>query len=199
MKREKHGDKGTRLYIIWCNMKARCLRETHPQYKNYGARGIKIHHSWVESFIEFRDWAKRHKYDDSLSIDRIDNNDGYYPDNCRWATSKVQNNNQRGNIIIGGTTLTLKCEELSVDPRLVQARMREQNMSFDEAIRLPQNFRHYKISYKDKEYSLKELCNELSLNYDTVYKRVKKYGWTLQKALDCKACQWLFENKRVKL
>ena len=88
----------------------------------------------------------------------------------------------------------MKCEELGVDPRLIQARMREQEMSFDKAIKLPQNFRHYKISYQDKEYNLKELCNVLNLEYDTVYKRIKKYGWSLEKATEFKACEWILKE-----
>lgn len=74
--------------------------------------------------------------------------------------------------------------------------MREQKMSFEEAITLPQNFRHYKISYQDKEYNLKELCNEFNLKYDTVYKRIKKYGWSLEKATKLKACNWKLENSK---
>lgn len=72
-------------------------------------------------------------------------------------------------------------------------------MSFEEAITLPQNFRHYKISYQDKEYNLKELCNEFNLKYDTVYKRIKKYGWSLEKATNLKHVigNWRIVNERV--
>lgn len=192
---EKHGDKGTRLYNIWSNMKARCERKNHPQYENYGGRGITVSDKW-KLYTVFKMWAMVNGYKEHLTIDRLDNNKGYSDDNCRWVNHKVQNNNTRRNIIVDDTTLTLKCEELGINPKLVQARIREQGMSFDEAIKLPQNFRHYKISYRDKEYSLKELCNELNLKYGTVYKRIKKYGWSLEKALDCKACQWILDNKK---
>ena len=77
---------------------------------------------------------------------------------------------------------------------MVQARVREQNLTFEEAIELPQNFRHYRISYNGSNYSLKELCRELSMNYDTVYKRIKKYNKTLQEATECKACQWILDK-----
>lgn len=195
MKREQHGDRKERLYTIWSNMKARCNRESHPQYKNYGGRGIKVNSKWNKSYCSFRKWSNENGYSKDLTIDRINNDKGYEPNNCRWVSRKIQNNNKRDNIIVDETTVTLKCEELKIDSRLILARMREQGMPFDEAVKLPQNFRHYKISYKDKEYSLKELCRELTLNYDTVYKRIKKYGWTLQRALDIKACQWILENK----
>ena len=191
---EKHGDKGTRLYTIWSNMKARCIRKSHPQYVHYGNRGITICNDWTK-YSKFKDWSENNGYTPELTIDRIDNERGYEPDNCRWVSHKVQNNNKRNNIVIDETTVTLKCEELGVDSKLILARMREQGMEFNQAIKLEQNFRHYKIMYENNEYNLKELCMKLGLNYDTVYKRIKKYGWTLQKSLDCKACQWIIDNR----
>ena len=195
MEREQHGDKGTKLYTAWCNMKARCRNTNNPIY---GGKGIKVCNEWSQSYTAFKEWSVSNGYSEELTIDRKNSNGDYEPDNCRWVSYKTQNNNKCSNIAIDNTTLTLKCEELGIDHRLIQARMREQNMSFDEAIKLPQNFRYYKISYNDKEYSLKELCKELNLNYDTIYKRIKKYGWTLQRALDYKACQWILDNKHIK-
>lgn len=194
MKREKHGYRKNRLYTIWCNIKARCNNNNNIAYMNYGGRGITVCDEWNKSFSTFKDWALSNNYQENLTIDRINTDLGYSPENCRWSDRKTQNNNKRSNIIIENTTLTLACEKIGVNPRLIQARMREQEMSFDEAIKLPQNFRHYKISYRDKEYSLKELCNELKLKYDTVYKRIKKYGWSLEKATDCKACEWILSE-----
>lgn len=196
MKKEQHGDRKTRLYTIWTNMKARCNRKTHPQFNNYGGRGIKLSVEWNNSYSVFKEWALNNGYLNNLSIDRIDNNIGYSPCNCRWVTSKIQNNNKRDNIIIDNRSLTIKCEELGIDPRLIQARIREQGMSFNKAIQTPRNFRLYKILYQNRVYNLKDLCVELRLNYDTVYKRIKKYGWELNKALENKACEWILKDKR---
>ena len=95
----KHGQYGTRLYRIWANMKQRCLNSSRPDYKHYGARGVTMCDEWLE-FQNFSSWAISHGYTEGLTIDRIDVDQGYNPENCRWVDMKAQENNRRNNVFI---------------------------------------------------------------------------------------------------
>lgn len=105
----KHGQRYTRLYRIWHGMKSRCYFPNNPNFNDYGGRGIAVCDEWRNSFVAFYEWAKTSGYTEELSLDRIDNGNGYFPENCKWSTRTEQANNKRNNtpIEIGGITMNI--------------------------------------------------------------------------------------------
>lgn len=95
-----HGMTNTRLYRIWKLMKSRCLNKNALAYPNYGGRGITVCPEWEKDFLSFYNWSKENFYEETLTIDRINNNGNYEPSNCRWVTMLTQANNKRNNIFI---------------------------------------------------------------------------------------------------
>lgn len=99
----KHGyardGKTDRLYVIWQDMKARCNYPKNIGYGLYGGRGITVCAEWMD-FIVFADWAKTNGYESNLTLDRIDGNKGYFPENCRWITNREQQRNKRNNVFV---------------------------------------------------------------------------------------------------
>ena len=90
-KKQKHGKYKTRLYKTWQNMKSRCNNPKASKYRFYGGKGIKVCQEWAEDFQKFYDWSIKNGYKDDLTIDRIDSDKDYCPENCKWATYKEQN------------------------------------------------------------------------------------------------------------
>jgi hypothetical protein len=144
---------GSRLYYSWRSMRARC-RDGH---KNYGARGIKVCRAWDESYDVFFHWAMGAGYRAGLTIDRIDNDKGYQPSNCRWITLQEQLNNQRRNVRIehNGITRTIAewCDLLSVPKTRVYKRWQAHGAKTYEELFCSHllSFRHAKKKFKCKE------------------------------------------------
>lgn len=132
-----------RLYRIHKGMRDRCYLKTHEAYASYGGRGITVCDEWLGKggFYRFKDWALAHGYDDSLTLDRIDANAGYNPDNCRFATYKEQANNKRNNVYltIDGVTKTFAqwCELYNIAYSTARYRMKTLGWTAKEALTIP--------------------------------------------------------------
>lgn len=145
MSRSRVSGKAHPMYNSWQSMKARCSRSDNPRYKDYGCRGIEVCDRWL-LFENFRRDMEPTWFS-GASIERVDNNKGYCPENCRWATDREQSGNKRSNIL---------------------------------------------VEYKGRVQCLKYWCEELGLNYGTVYSRIKR-GWIPERAFTVSAQKNLTE------
>lgn len=122
-----HGHTDTKLYGVWCGIKARCYNANSAAYERYGGRNIQMCNEWRNSYIDFETWAIGNGYTDGLSIDRIDVNGNYEPSNCRWVNATAQANNRRTNRILNFNgeehTLTEWAQMLNVSPKTLFSRL----------------------------------------------------------------------------
>lgn len=105
----KHGKCYERLFGIWCGIKKRCYQKSSKTFAYYGARGIKMCDEWLLDYMSFRNWAMDNGYEKTLSIDRINVNGNYEPNNCRWLTMDKQklNTTKSRMITVAGITKNL--------------------------------------------------------------------------------------------
>ena len=138
LSRKKHGMHKTKLYSAWSHMKQRCFNPKCKSYENYGGRGITVCKEWTDSFEAFRDWAFDNGYSEELTLDRIDNNGNYTPDNCRWASMAVQERNKRNNhyVTFNGEMMTMSecARKAGVSRNSLNHRIQRKNMTADEAV-----------------------------------------------------------------
>ena len=176
----------TKLRKVWDSMKRRCYNPKCDHYKWYGGRGITVCDEWRDSFPTFEEWAFANGYSDELSIDRIDNNQGYSPDNCRWATREEQARNRTNLIIVDGLPLKAYCEKVGLNYKTVHCRL-WRGWPLEEALN-PSNFLSGPV--KGIEYrqltidgmSLRKYCLIHGLRYGTVYHRIMR-GRSIEEAV----------------
>lgn len=136
----KHGLRYTRLYTIWCKIKNRCYDSSASNYPRYGGRGITICDEWLNDPTAFYTWSIDNGYQDTLSIDRIDNNKGYSPNNCRWTNATQQGRNKRNNksFTINGETRCLSewCEIYNLKYATVWNRVYNLHWSIEKSLEI---------------------------------------------------------------
>jgi hypothetical protein len=135
-----HGSAESRLFTIWVNMKQRCENPNVPHYKLYGGKGVYICEEWHD-FVKFQEWSLNNGYSDSLTIDRIDSNKGYTPENCRWTTNKEQQRNKSNNHLVtynGETHCIAEWSEiLGMSRMAILLRLNRYGFTAEEALTKP--------------------------------------------------------------
>lgn len=147
-----HGGRKTRLYEIWYNMRQRCYNSNIESYKNYGGRGIIVCNEWKNDFVSFRDWALSNGYTESLTLDRIDVNKNYCPENCRWVSQLMQQNNRSNNHYITynnqNKTLAEWARELNFTYKMLEHRI-NRGWTVEEAFTIPKGGKRKKKGNKN--------------------------------------------------
>lgn len=173
-----------KLYKTWCHIKSRCYNKNDNSYKLYGGRGIKMCDEWLDSYSSFKAWAMNNGFDTNakgheLSIDRINVDSDYCPENCRWVDPKTQANNTRSNfyIIINGEkkTITEWGRKYNLDPSTIRRRYKKYGMRgtdllkpLDKKMVIPNIIF---VEYNGEKKTLEELSKLTGIKKDTLYRR----------------------------
>lgn len=174
-----HGETKTRLHNIWVGMKTRCYIKNHHSYKYYGARGIVVCDEWKNDYIAFATWARNNGYKDNLSLDRIDVNGNYTPENCRWTDRKTQANNKRNNVYLtvnGEThTRTEWAKKMGISESIIFVRQ-QKGWSDEKAVLTPVEDNTHYITINGETHSCGEWERIKGLGCGTINTRIRR-GW----------------------
>lgn len=183
----KHNTKN-RLYAVWNSMKQRCNNHKSQKYKIYGARGIKVCNEWNESYDSFRKWALDNGYKEGLTLDRINVDGNYEPNNCRWVTYEVQNSNKSNNVWIEYKgekhTATQWAKIYGYDVKVIYQKMERNSISFLEALLSVGERRERLITYKGKTQNLRQWADELGVSYSCLINRLNCSHLTVKEAFE---------------
>lgn len=144
-----HGLTDHRLYAVWSKIKDRCLNKKNPAYKNYGGRGIIICDEWKNSAEIFINWCLNNGWQAGFEIDRIKNDEGYRPDNCRFVIRRINANNKRNNrkfMYNGEMKSMLELEEIcGIPSNTILRRVRNYGWSLEQAMTVPKRLYEIKL------------------------------------------------------
>lgn len=188
-----HGKYKTKLYSVYRNMKQRCLNPNKKSYVRYGGRGITICDKWLgrNGFMAFYEWAMNNGYSEGLTIDRIDNDGNYEPENCRWADRVTQNNNFSRNrkYTYNGETHSLsewgRIKPNGLGYEILRSRLRD-GWDVEDAFTRPYtpnalDVRGTLITVDGETHNVSWWCNKTGIQKSTFYRRIK-LGWSAERA-----------------
>ena len=190
-----------RLKSIYNGMRLRCYNENNVNYKYYGGKGVTICDEWLLSFENFFDWAINNGYNENLTIDRIDSEKEYSPDNCKWSTKKEQAYNRSISVklTLNGRTMYMTewAEELEIDKKILSWRYNN-GWSDEEILTRPRDFKERKLSLNGETHSMSEWSRITGIKTSTISARIRD-GWsikdTLTKKPNDRAIRITYNNK----
>lgn len=174
----KHGDTNTHLYSVWCGMKDRCYNPHYKYYSRYGGRGIEVCEEWKNSYIAFRKWAFDHGYDPlksgkDQSIDRIDTDGNYCPQNCKWSnqTEQVRNRSISKNFFFHGKQMNPYefCKQFGITNKVFVYRRLKKG---DSPTKILHDWRMINQS-SDSFMTREEACKSYGVSKETIVKWIK--------------------------
>ena len=195
-----HGKTHSRLYHTWTSMVRRCTDPNSPEADGYINRGIKVCDEWLNSFEAFAEWSLANGFEENAkrgecTLDRIDNNGNYEPDNCRWANVKAQGRNRRNNVVIecNGESHCLSewAEILGESYRKLCSRYRRGWSPYEilygrERVVPTETYRNRKtnrlLTYQGETHCAIEWAEILGMNVNTIRGRVHR-GWSDERVL----------------
>lgn len=188
-KRKKtHGLSKHRLFPTWDAMMQRCYNEACHAFADYGGRGVKVCERWHDVTLFVAD--NEHLALPGLTLDRKDNDGSYTPGNVRWATRTEQSLNRRSNVVVtyAGRSQTIFewARELNMPPRTLWSRLRVNDWSVADALTTPVNKTNRRASimtYNGRTDTIFNLARQAGLNPVVVTSRIRKWGWSVDKAL----------------
>jgi len=182
----KRNSSENRLYRIYKAMKSRCYNKNAPNFPDYGGKGIYVCDEWLNNYDAFCKWSLENGYNDTLSIDRIDNNGCYSPDNCRWADRFTQQRNTSRNkyIVINGISKTISewCELYDINLHTFYGRIREGWSELDALTYPSKGKRNLDFEYNGVKKSIPQWAKEYGIGATTLKNRILS-GWPIERAL----------------
>lgn len=191
----KHGLTSTRLYGVWQDMRQGCLNPNSKAYKYYGGRGITVCDEWKDDFKAFYDWAMENGYKEEImpsgynywTIERINNDGNFEPDNCCWANRVAQGNNRQNNHLIEQEnevlTLAQTAKQKGVSRITLGARMSRYGWSTNDSLNTPiGSHKRHNLEYQGETLSVSQCSEKFNINANTIYERIRN-GLSLQEAV----------------